>query len=287
MRNANSGYVGYRMSKRAVDAYDRGERPFSKWSKADMLDEVEDLNPSIFDKCKKLSVSELRYFLLQYSSWHHTSSFYNSTDFYAIREDIKDLKPEDVPEHEYRKKDPVIRFRGSISYLEWSGTKRHPKATKKKLENVDIEIRGTFYVVFDDSGKEILRKKIESNGTYVVNYEEEKIKKERQAEREMLDAKRLRETADRIRLISGTEAADVYEWFLNNGGVSVSSSGNIYQKGRIPSPIDYSNGLEFFHRQGEKRLAFIDTDLYEVQIFSGKDWVSFAESLRTAEKNDA
>ena len=100
----------------------------------------------------------------------------------------------------------------------------------------------------------------------------------------MLDAKRLREKADRIRLISGTEAADVYEWFLNNGGVSVSSSGNIYQKGRIPSPIDYSNGLEFFHRQGEKRLAFIDTDLYEVQIFSEKDWVSFAESKNSGKK---
>ena len=125
------------------------------------------------------------------------------------------------------------------------------------------------------------------NHSYVVNYEEEKIKKERQAEREMLDAKRLRETADRIRLISGTEAADVYEWFLKNGGVSVSSSGNIYQMGRKPSTSDYNTGLEYFHRQGEKRLAFIDNDLYEVEVFLGKGWLSLADFLKMEGKHDA
>ena len=279
MIDANSGYNRYSMSKRAVEAYDRGEQPMSKWTKQDLLDAVDDLNPSILEACIRLSVPELRDFLLAYSGWHHTSSYFSKTDFYAIREDIEDLKPEDVPKHEKRKRDPVVRFRGNITYLEWSGTRKHPKATEKRLENVIIEERGSFYVVFNDDGTEILRKKIWSNGTYVVNYEEEKKKKERRAELEILAAKRNRETADRIRQISGPDAADIYEWFLNNGGVSVSSSGNIYQKGRKPSPIDYSRGLENFHRQGEKRLAFVDNDLYEVQVFLEKEWVSFAESL--------
>lgn len=168
MINVNSGYVGYSMSKRASLAYDEDRRPLSKWSKADLIDAVEELNPSILDSCKGLSVSELRSFLLKYSEWHHTSSYYNRTNFYKIREDLEDLKLEDVPKHECSKKNSAERFHGSIYYLEWSGTKKHRKATNKKIEDVDIEIRGTFYVVFNDSGAEILRKKIDSNGTTVV-----------------------------------------------------------------------------------------------------------------------
>ena len=287
MQNANAGYTGYAMSNRAIDAYGRGERPISKWTKQDMLDIVAESNPSILEPCRDLSISELQSFLLQRSGWHHTSSHFNKTVFYVIREDIDDLKPEHVPKHERKKKAPVVRFHGSISYLEWGGTKKHPKAAEKMLENVDIEVRGAFYVVFGNSGAEILRKKIGSNGTFVVNYEEEKKRMERQTELEMLAAKRHQETADRIRQLSGPDAADVYEWFLKNGGVSVSSSGNIYQMGRKPSPSDYNTGLEYFHRQGEKRLAFIDNNLYEVEVFLGKGWLSLADFLKMEGKHDA
>ena len=157
MKNANSGYKGYSMSKRAVDAYDKGEQPESYWTKRELLDAVEETNPSILAACRSLCASELRDFLLEYKGWHHTSSFFNTTYFYAIREDLVDLKPEDVPEHERRKKEPPVRFRGSITYLEWSGTKKHPKATKKMLENVIIEERGSFYVVLDEYEREIIR----------------------------------------------------------------------------------------------------------------------------------
>ena len=213
MINANSGYTGYSMSNRAVEAYNSGEQPISNWTKQEMLDVVEELNPSILEACRGLSVSELRDFLLTYSGWHHTSSYFNRTNFYEIREDIEDLKPEDVPKHKCRKKDLAVRFHGDIYYLIWGGTKKHPKATEMALKNVDIEVHGSFYVVYNDSGTEILRKKIGSNGTSVVNYEEEKKRKERQAELEMLAAKQHRETADRIRQKSGPDAADVYEWF--------------------------------------------------------------------------
>jgi len=37
-------------------------------------------------------------------------------------------------------------------YLEWSGTRKHPKATKKILTNVNIEEKGSFYYVTDDNG---------------------------------------------------------------------------------------------------------------------------------------
>lgn len=66
MKNANSGYKGYSMSKRAVDAYDKGEQPESYWTKRVLLDAVEETNPSILAACRSLCASELRDFLLEY-----------------------------------------------------------------------------------------------------------------------------------------------------------------------------------------------------------------------------
>ncbi len=172
MNNLNKGYAGFSMSNRAVDAYDRGEKPYSKWLKAEMLDAVEDLNPTIHDKCKRLSAPELRRILLVPQGWHHTSIFLNKTEFYSIREDIEELNPEDVPEHVVNNKDLVEGFWGDITYMEWSGSKNHRRAKEKKLENVYIECHGSFYVVLnEEGGTEILRKKKDSNGTTVVHRE--------------------------------------------------------------------------------------------------------------------
>lgn len=33
-------YIGQKMSVRACEAYDNGEKPLSKWTKADIIDEV-------------------------------------------------------------------------------------------------------------------------------------------------------------------------------------------------------------------------------------------------------
>ena len=40
MNNMNSGYNGYSMSKRATEAYYNGEKPLSKWTKADIRSAV-------------------------------------------------------------------------------------------------------------------------------------------------------------------------------------------------------------------------------------------------------
>lgn len=54
-----AGYFGYSMSNNAVEAYENGSKPFSKWTKADILELIEDenleLNCSI-DKLKKVPV---------------------------------------------------------------------------------------------------------------------------------------------------------------------------------------------------------------------------------------
>ena len=42
MWNMNSGYHGFSMSNRAIEAYNNGEKPFSKWTKQDILDVIEE-----------------------------------------------------------------------------------------------------------------------------------------------------------------------------------------------------------------------------------------------------
>ena len=81
------GYIGTKMSERAVEAHNNGEKPFSQWSKAELL---ACLPSAVFDNAKKLTIGELRGELLHYSSWHHTGSCYNQTNFYSISEDAVD-----------------------------------------------------------------------------------------------------------------------------------------------------------------------------------------------------
>lgn len=54
--DSNSGYSGYSMSNRAVEAYASGEQPLSKWSKDDILEAIKEINPDIYDEAKKTVV---------------------------------------------------------------------------------------------------------------------------------------------------------------------------------------------------------------------------------------
>ena len=88
-----SGYVGCSMSKRAQEAYEQGEMPKSKWTKAAMLDAIAgvlwfddvltDDNIAAFKKLKK---DELFDKFFEWSSWHHTGKYANVTDFYDVDE---------------------------------------------------------------------------------------------------------------------------------------------------------------------------------------------------------
>ena len=81
------------MSLRALEAYEDGEMPKSKWTKKAMLGAIYELiedeyeiNPDEFcywiDKTMKKDEIFARFFM--YSSWHHTSKYFNPTDFYSI-----------------------------------------------------------------------------------------------------------------------------------------------------------------------------------------------------------
>ena len=84
-----AGYKGYSMSNNAVQAYEQGERPYSRWTKAAILEEIEnmietgELPESVADSMKGIKKDHLLSFL-ERSSWHHTSAKYNRTDFYSV-----------------------------------------------------------------------------------------------------------------------------------------------------------------------------------------------------------
>jgi len=76
------GYVGWSMSERAVEAYDSGAMPLSKWDKSTMIDRIVELGGSIC--CAAYTLKDLRERCLVYDSWHHTSLYANETSFYRV-----------------------------------------------------------------------------------------------------------------------------------------------------------------------------------------------------------
>lgn len=129
-----AGYDNYSMSNNAVAAYQTGEKPKSKWTKKEIIEELrnqtEDLKVGI-NTLEKLPVSTLREIALVQSSWHHTSSHFNRTYFYMV--DASRITEEDLIAEP---KGVIGEIRVKAHYLEWSGTRNHPKAT-------DVEERGT------------------------------------------------------------------------------------------------------------------------------------------------
>lgn len=168
-----AGYNGYSMSNNAVQAYNDGEKPMSKWTKTAILEALKGIGTSKLALLRKVDAATLKRRFLVRTSYHHTSSRYNKTDFYTVNvcaaeeltvQDIQALtagtQKNDAPQK--------VEYTGNIEYIEWEGTRKHPKAIKQELRDVIIEERGCFYIVKNESGREILRKKIGSNGTYVT-----------------------------------------------------------------------------------------------------------------------
>ena len=173
-KNMNSGYEGYKMSKRAVYAYEEGEKPLSKWRKSDIIEHAEELieDQELIKLIKKVNLDILKDKFLVYSSWHHTSSMCNKTDFYKINIDfINGLKKEDIQDmivsKPKKQKNEEKYYFGDFEYLEWSGSRRHPKAEEIVLKDVKVVEKGCFYYVYRNDDF-IIKKKISSNGTRLI-----------------------------------------------------------------------------------------------------------------------
>ena len=76
-----AGYADdFSMSNNAIDAYDRGLRPRSKWGKADILNALP-ADARTYLQLDKYPLEFLREYFLEVEEWHHTSKHYNRTDF--------------------------------------------------------------------------------------------------------------------------------------------------------------------------------------------------------------
>lgn len=170
-----AGYHNFSMSNNAVDAYENGEMPLSKWSKKAILAAVRDAAPDALPLLSRCPLAVLRAHVLERSSWHHTSSHYNKTDFYSLDDFVlDDLTPETVAEWIREQKDSAApaaapsRRPGAIAYIEWAGSRTRPRAIHRFLDGVFIEQKGAFFLVYDAAGALILRKKVDSTGTEVT-----------------------------------------------------------------------------------------------------------------------
>ena len=166
-----AGYNGYSMSNNAVDAYRTGKKPMSAWTKTEIISAIETalddgelvlrVNPGLF---KQVPAATLRNAVLRYSEWHHTSSYYNRTDFYELDIDRLEMYTETDLRQMINKK-PVKKeqepgTKAICHYLEWTGTRKHPRAIEHTDEGI---IRGNWFFLPDGT-----KKSVNANGFYII-----------------------------------------------------------------------------------------------------------------------
>lgn len=168
MSGIMAGYNGFRMSNNAAAAYEHGERPLSKWTKADIISSIESavrkkelILACDLEKLKNVQVKVLKTLCLSYSSWHHTGNRYNKTDFYLLDigkiAELTDAELDrEMKESKAETKTNLLEERWKCAFLEWHGTKKHPKAIERIESGV---IKGDWFYRADGS-----RKKTTANG---------------------------------------------------------------------------------------------------------------------------
>jgi hypothetical protein len=162
-----AGYSGYSMSNNAIDAYDKGEKPLSKWTKSSILAAIESAGFNA-ERFSDLSIDALKNLVLVRCSKHHTSCRYNVTDFYAIDEYrlVEGITDQEIADALKTEKPAEVSYRADVRWLTWGGTKSHPKAIEHRAEGIEVVEKGAFYTFKLPDGD--LRKKIGSNGTEVI-----------------------------------------------------------------------------------------------------------------------
>lgn len=138
-----AGYYGYSMSNNAIDAYERNEKPISKWTKKDIMEELvlQGASSSLLETVKKIRLKVLREVVLEKCGWHHTGKFYNRTDFYRVDASRIDLETIDsIAQYsamKFEQPKTKVSYR-KVRYYIWFGTRRYPKK-KEVIERCKVE----------------------------------------------------------------------------------------------------------------------------------------------------
>lgn len=127
-----AGYFEFSKSNNAVVAEHSGLFPASKIA-----------------KLLKVSSQAVKTLLFP-QEWHHTSKYYNVTDYYSLdeaREKIDELKSLTFPVQEKI-------YEGCFgSYLQWGGTRNHPVAKEIKFSDVKVVVKGNWCHIFMKDAK--------------------------------------------------------------------------------------------------------------------------------------
>ena len=114
--------------------------------------------------------------LLTASEWHHTSSHFNKTDYYdaeEAQERLEELKAWQEPTA-----GEITHLGCSGEFVDWSGTRNHPKATVVKFEGLKVVEKGdwfTFVIQVTPVMVRKIRKGRSTNGFKVYDSNKRKI----------------------------------------------------------------------------------------------------------------
>lgn len=169
-----AGYKNFSMSWNAIDCYDQDIKPLSKWLKQEVIDKI---NNEINEKrynidiklISKLNKNNLFNLFLSFDSWHHTGKMYKKTNFYAFNDSkLFDLTNEKIIEllqqqkQEKKNMDVEEKKYCKAHFLEWGGTRKHPKAYDYEENGY---ILGNWF--YRSNGR---KKSVSANGFYVIEY---------------------------------------------------------------------------------------------------------------------
>lgn len=153
------GYIGQRISERAAAAYDMGEKPLSKWTKAEIISRLKmaikdgevEASEGYVNRAEKLCRATLKRHLLDLVSWHHTGKYYNRTNFYDLVGElpsIEVMEEDDLKEREWivfqKSKKSTDGPKWAIVRYYWTenrGSKKWPKIYECQ-QNFLAEIKG-------------------------------------------------------------------------------------------------------------------------------------------------
>lgn len=168
-----AGYHGYSKSNNAVAAEHEGKYPLSKWTKDMIVSALENLEA--FDEQEQQVINALiskpatflKKAVLKSYEWHHTSSFYNCTDYYEVS--VSDFNTADDVEAAYKQFQSEKKSKKEVkteepkkylcTFLIWSGSRKHPRAEA---------ITESGYIVGNWFMSSYGKKSIKANGFQIV-----------------------------------------------------------------------------------------------------------------------
>lgn len=131
-----AGYYGFSKSNNAVAAEASGRHPATA-------------------AARLLGVPVAWVKLQRTTEWHHTSSWYNSTDYYDLETLAEHLATDDGQEQLAQVKAEAAAAKASphktitgaiVFWIEWTGTRNHPRAIERRAENATVTDRGGKFV---------------------------------------------------------------------------------------------------------------------------------------------